>query len=542
MALLPSMAHPSPLPIMSLRTKLFLTYAGVVLLALLLAGAATIGLRWREQQRAALDRMLVASSQLSFDVLRLRGQRAASEQVAEFLRAEATRLDVRVLLVDRGGLVTMDSGGALQGRSLDVPVDRNPSPPFSYRTWRGSGDDQRGLVFVSVRSPLDRPGPGGPGRGIRLPEPNERIVLAVPRQTLVNAWQGLLPGLVWAGLIALGLSAIVAILLARSVVRPLLALTRASEEMARGHYDQEIVVHRRDEVGRLATAFNDMARQVGRSHVQMRALIANVSHDLKTPLTSILGFSQALRDHDIDDPTRAAETGAIIHEEAERVQVLVDDLLYLSEIEAGQVVLARAPVDLSALAARAIRRFEPSLAERGVQLSLDAPDGPDALARPRDESPRRGPTGVASPATPAPALMVAGDAGKLERVLDNLVDNARKYTPDGGTVAVRVMPVAGPPPMVRIEVFNSGSLIPPEDLARVFDRFFRLDRARTRASGSGLGLAIARDLIELHGGRITAASDTSGTTFAVTLPALSARGTMAGVVARASTPRGAPAV
>lgn len=482
--------------VLSLRSTLLLAFAAVILLALALAGAAAIALRWRGEQQARLDRLAVVSPQLSLDLYRLQRQGASSEQIQEFVREAARQQHVRVLLVDRNGIVTVDSGETLRGKRLDLPAGGGQPASLLYRSWHGTSVEQKGLVFVASRPLVERRA-GGPR--IPLPmEPSEAVVLAVPRQTLTRAWLGLLPGLAWAGLIALSASAIVALVLARSIARPLQALTRASEEIARGNYDQEIPLRRKDEVGRLAAAFNGMARQVGRTHLQMRALVANVSHDLKTPLTSILGFSQALRDGAVADVTQAAEAGAIILEEAERMQELVEDLLYLSEIDARQVVLVRMPVDLAALAARAARRFEPALREQEIDLVVTAPVPSDELA----------------------GLVVEGDTGKLERILDNLLDNARKYTPKGGRVEVRIASAAagGAGDAVRLEVFNSGSSIPPEDLPRVFERFYRLDRVRGRAGGSGLGLAIARELAELHGGRLTATSDAAGTTFTLTLP------------------------
>ena len=485
---------------MSLRTRLFLSYAAVILLALLLAGGASVALRWRERQQAAVDRLVAAATRLALDLALLRRQGASAEQVADFVREAARQRNVRVLLVDRSGVVTFDTGETLQGKRLEMPPETRRPRRSGYRAWEGSGPEQRGLVFLAPPGLPDRA--GGAGRLLPVLDPSERVVLAVPEQTLARAWLGLLPGLAWAGLIALALSAVVAVLLSRSIARPLQALTRASEEMARGNYDQAIPLRRNDEVGRLAAAFNEMARQVGRSHLQMRRLIANVSHDLKTPLTSILGFAQALRDGAVAGPEQAAETGAIIHAEAERVQALVDDLLYLSEIEAGQVVLAREAVDLGALAGRAARRFAPALHERGVELAVALPG-----------------EGIHGP-----PLVVNGDGARLERVLDNLLDNARKYTPAGGRVEVRGRPAPGTPAAVRLEVFNSGSLIPPADLPRVFERFYRLDRARTRTSGSGLGLAIAKELVELHGGALTVASDAPGTTFTLTLPGAATAG------------------
>ena len=241
----------------------------------------------------------------------------------------------------------------------------------------------------------------------------------------------------------------------------------------------------------MARAFNAMARAVGRSRQQTRALVAGVSHDLRTPLTSIRGFAQALRDRAVEEPDEVVEASGIILGEAERVQALVEDLLYLAEIETGQVPLASGTVDLSALAARCARRFAPRFDERTIALTVDA----------------------------AQAAMVQGDAAKLERILDNLLENARKYTPQGGRVHLRL--ACGEE--VRVAVFNSGSHIPVDELSRIFDRYYRLDRARSCAErGSGLGLAIARELAELHGGTVEAESDDAGTTFTLRLPAASA--------------------
>lgn len=470
---------------MSLRWKLLISYAAVILLALVLASVVTVALRWNEQQQAALDRLAVAAPQISLDVFRLQRQGAPPEQVGQFVRDEGRQRDVRVLLIDRNDTVLVDSDTALRGKRLAAPPDGERIGPFGYRHWEGEAETGRPYIFLALRG-------GRPGDRLAPPDPDGRVVVAVPRQTVTRAWLGLLPGLTTAALIALGLSAVVAVLLSRSIARPLQALTRASEAMARGDYDQEILLRRNDEVGRLASAFNTMAREVGRSHVQMRTLIANVSHDLKTPLTSILGFGQALRDGAVTGDRETADTGAIIHDEAQRVEALVDDLLYLSEIEAGQVVVTSEPIDLATVALRAARRFEPALRAAGIELTAALPD----------------------------VLPVCADTAKLERILDNLLDNARKYTPRGGRVEVRGQRCGGKQPTVRLAVFNSGSFIPDDDRERVFERFYRRDRARSRPGGTGLGLAIARELADLHRGTLRAASDTDGTTFVLTLPAV----------------------
>lgn len=469
---------------MNIRTRVSLAFALVIALALALAGAAFIALRRGDRERQALEHLATVAPQITLELRSL--QRAgATDAVGELLRQAAREREVRVLLVDRRGIVTEDSEASLRGRTLDIPPSVQAQRGL-YRTWNGRGPSGERLTFLYVPQ-------GAALRGLRAAAapPPEMVVVAVPEETVAGAWRDLLPALAWAGALALVASLVVAAVIARSITRPVVLLTDASEAMARGDFEHDIPTGRSDEVGRLAQAFNRMAREVGRSQLQMRALVANVSHDLKTPLTSILGFSQALRDGAIDAPLAVAEASAIIHAEAERVQALVDDLLYLSELESGHLPVARDPVDLGVLTMRAARRFAPTFADRQMRLDLTAD----------------------------PGVVVWGDAAKLERILDNLLDNAAKYGASGGDVRVQVL--GGERAQVR--VFNSGSYISAADLPRVFDRFRRLDHARGDTTrGNGLGLAIARELVELHGGTLSVTSDGDGTTFIVTLPARAA--------------------
>jgi signal transduction histidine kinase len=282
----------------------------------------------------------------------------------------------------------------------------------------------------------------------------------------------------------------VALWFSRSITRPLARIKRASEEMARGHYDQQIPVEREDEIGRLASAFNLMAKQVSLSHRTLREFLADVSHELRTPLTSIRGFSQAMIDDTIHTATDYAEAAQVIHEEASRMARLVEDLLYLSRVESGQFGGEHLPLDLTALVASCAHRAERRAAAEGVDLRLQT-DG---------------------------RLVVRGEAHRLEQVLVNLLDNALKHTPPGGTITVRARRELTGPGIV-VAVHNSGSVIPPEAQPRVFDRFYRAPGS-SGTDGSGLGLSIARQIVESHDGRITVSSDAAhGTEFRVWLPA-----------------------
>jgi signal transduction histidine kinase len=232
-------------------------------------------------------------------------------------------------------------------------------------------------------------------------------------------------------------------------------------------------------------------------------LLANVSHDLRTPLTSISGFAGALVDGTVSGAEGAREAGRIIGEEAERMRRLVEDLLYLSRIESGDLALQRDPVDLSELARAAQARFLFRAQERGITFDVQAPA----------------------------QVMILGDSHRIGQVLDNLVENAFKYTPPTGFVTVSVgLEESRPTTNARnartartatLTVHNTGSFIPPEEQERVFERFYQIDKARAGNRGSGLGLAIAREIIQAHGGRIELHSTVQGgTTFTVRIPAL----------------------
>ena len=220
-----------------------------------------------------------------------------------------------------------------------------------------------------------------------------------------------------------------------------------------------------------------MATRVGETYQQMRMLVANVSHDIRTPLSSILGFAQALRSGVVQGEAESRRVGEVIHEEAERLVSRLNDLIYLSELESGQAVVQREEIDLRALLNGIVERMTAIAEQQEKRVSVDIADG----------------------------VTLSADKAKLERAFENLLDNARKFAPAGGEVRVRAFVEDGVGGRVRVEVANSAPDIDEEELPLLFDRFYRRDRAGIRRSaGTGLGLPIARDLIELHGGTLQA--------------------------------------
>ncbi len=280
------------------------------------------------------------------------------------------------------------------------------------------------------------------------------------------------------GAVAILISSLVALLVLRAITRPLHDMTLASERMAAGDYDQRVSgAGAAGEIGQLARAFNRMSLEVRRARELQRQFVANVSHDLRSPLTSIIGFSQMLAE-DEEVAARSRRAATIINGEAQRLHRLTMDLLELSRLESGRLALSRRPLDLNALL-------------RDVVAPYDAlPIGRDLTVVERLH---------------AGALPVVGDPDRLTQVVGNLLDNALKFCNPGGEVRLSS---AREGDVAVVEVYNTGSGIAPEQLPLIFDRFYRGDHSRAeQTGGSGIGLAIVRELVHAHGGDIAASSE-----------------------------------
>ena len=295
-----------------------------------------------------------------------------------------------------------------------------------------------------------------------------------------------------AGIIAFLLAILLAILITRSVARPLQRLAGAAESIASGDYDQQIPPAGPDEVRRVSASFNEMATRVKAGQQAQRDFVANVSHDLKTPLTSVRGWSQALLEGMINTPEELRQAAGIIHGEAERMTRMVNQLLDLARIESGQLQLNQEPVDLHQLLAQVHRNLMLPAQQKGVQFTLDL----------------------------QPVPLILGDPDRLMQVFTNLADNALGHTPAAGRIHITLAPHGDR--AINITVQDTGLGIPPDELSRIFERFYQVEKSRARTSerrGSGLGLAITRELVEAHGGRIEARSELGkGSAFLVRLP------------------------
>jgi len=294
-------------------------------------------------------------------------------------------------------------------------------------------------------------------------------------------------------LIAIAVASIAAVgaslLFSRNIIAPLRAMSAASQRIADGHYDERVQVSGRDELGQFALRFNQMAEKLEQMETMRRQLIGDVSHELRTPLTAIKGSMEGL----MDEILPATEvTYQQIYQEADRLNRLVDDLQELSRVESGAYPLDLQAVEVETLTGTVAKRLRQQFENKHVELYIQLPeDLPPVLA----------------------------DEGRALQVLTNLVGNALQYTPAGGEVTLSAVPTND---NVQFSVRDNGAGIPSEHLAHIFDRFYRVDKSRSRAAGggSGIGLTIAKHLVEAHGGQIWAESQGAGrgSQFLFTLP------------------------
>ncbi len=287
------------------------------------------------------------------------------------------------------------------------------------------------------------------------------------------------------------LAALLGLWLAGLLTRPVKELTGAVQRMARGQLEQRVPVRSGDELGRLADAFNAMSGRLAEVDRTRRRFLADASHELKSPLSSVKALAQALLDTDEPDPAVYREFLQDINTEIDRLARLVEDLLQLARLEEEGVPPPREPVDVTPLVHHVVALMRPRAEGGGVVL--------DVAVR----------SGLRWPVNP----------DLFTRILFNLLDNALRHTPAGGRVTVEALTDRkGEAGILRVA--DTGEGIPPEDLPRIFDRFYRVDRARARATGgTGLGLAIVRRAVEHHGGTINVTSRPGeGTTFEIAFP------------------------
>jgi two-component system sensor histidine kinase BaeS len=293
-----------------------------------------------------------------------------------------------------------------------------------------------------------------------------------------------------AGLLAGGLSLILALLLSFGLNRPVQELTRASRGLALGNLSRRVPVHGDDELATLGRSFNQMAESLQKAEETRRAMTADIAHELRTPLAVQRAHLEAIQDGVYP---LTVENLVPILEQNYLLTRLVEDLRTLALAEAGQLTLERRPTDFIELVQRAVEHFTPQASAHQVALSFTSPAGLSEK------------------------LILSLDPVRVDQILGNLLTNALRYTPAAGQISLTVSKEAG---QVRLAVQDSGLGIPEESLPHIFERFYRADPSRSRSEGgSGLGLSIARQLAQAHGGGLSAENaKEGGALFILSLP------------------------
>ena len=474
---------PQRLRARTIRARIYLTLAAITLLTLGVTGVSLFFVLGDYQQDIERSRVREIAKAWGPQLFAEPGE---SETLAELMSVWETTSSVTGSIAENEDVLVL--GLTREGRAAAI-----------YERENRFAGEQLGVDLSGLR-----PGESWEGE-VEAPggEQLTYIVVALPAGAAeaqgfccvavagVSAAQGAVLGdlatrLLIAGLVALVIASLVGLALSRSIYRPVQLVAAAARNVARGSLRQRVAVGGSQEARELAQSFNQMTEEVERQQTALRDFLANVSHDLQTPLTSINGFSRALMDDIVEEEGRP-NAYRIIEDESRRLLRLVEGLLDLSRIEAGQVRVERAPVALGILMDHIGDLFTLRAEELDVQLAVESNETPDAL----------------------------GDWDRLEQVLGNLVDNALRHTPPGGRVTLSAR--AESETSVSMSVADTGVGIPEEAIPHLFDRYYKSDRPGAQG-GTGLGLAIARELVRAQEGEIhVLSSQEVGTTFRVIL-------------------------
>jgi heavy metal sensor kinase len=368
--------------------------------------------------------------------------------------------------------VSVASSANLRGRSLPFRTDL-ASGMSSFDTVSISGDGSPALLGVTR---------------IDINNVSYFAAIAVSLENVRSIQRRLLITLLVSIPVAILLSLVGGALLARQAIEPLDRVTSAAQQISAEHLNQRIELQRADiELKRLADSFNEMLDRLDQSFTQIRQFTADASHELRTPVTILMGETDLALNGLLDDQEcRAALSSR--REELQRMSRIIDDLLTLSQFDHSQQPLHRKPLDFSDLVIEVCEQQRNQAKSKGIELEL----------------------------TKTVPAMMEGDSSRLRQMVRNLLDNAIKYTPGGGKVSIELEKSNG---NLDLRVSDTGIGIPRDDLPHIFDRFYRVDKARTRAEGgTGLGLSIVKQVVEAHGGQVSVQSEVgNGTVLIVSL-------------------------
>jgi signal transduction histidine kinase len=374
----------------------------------------------------------------------------------------------RIIITDANNIVIADSENSLQGKEyyqdkegIKLYKRTFGMPPMFGQTGQLGSNNPANLIATLYVSPLT--------------------------STVATLIRSINIFLLWGALLAVVIALIITFFISRRITSPIRALTNSAKIFGQGDFSQRVNIQSKDEVGELAQTFNLMAGNLEHTEKLRRNMVADVAHELRTPLSNVSGYLEAIRD-DVVKPDKATITS--LSEEVALLTRLVEDLQELTLADAGELKLVRQPENIAQLIAQSVTVIQPKIDSKGLAIAVEVQDN---------------------------LPLVNIDYYRISQVLRNLLENAYKHTASGGKVTVAAHLDND---LVKISVTDSGEGIPAEDLPNMFERFYRVDKSRARAGGgSGLGLTIVKRLVEAHGGSVGVQSELGkGSIFTFTLP------------------------
>jgi two-component system phosphate regulon sensor histidine kinase PhoR len=445
-----------------------------------------VGLQLKDYYEQKISRDLIASAVLVGDILREDIINESRELIQQKTEELSGKVNSRITVINRQGLVIGESE-----RNPEQMDDHKDRLEVRRAIQEGIGESKRFSDTLSYNMKYV---------AVSVKEDNSLIAiirLALPLKEVESQFRIIYKVVLTGGLIAIVFVLIAGYFLSRNLISPISEIKEAAQSMAQGDFSRRLSLNSDDELGILARSLKSMADELQLRLKDMKKLdsmrsdfVANVSHELKTPLTSIKGFIETLEGGALDDRENAIRFLAIIKKHAEGLSNITDDLLKLSELESGKDRIERADFNLKNLITEVVHRYDHVLAEKSFKLEQEF-NGDD--------------------------FQIKADRLKVEHILVNLLDNSMKYTGEGGTIKVCL---SGQTDHFEISVEDNGIGIPDEHIERIFERFYRVDKARSRKlGGTGLGLSIVKHAVLLHSGNVQVESrEGKGTTVTVTLP------------------------
>ncbi len=464
----------------SIFRRLMVTYLSIIFVVLIILSMLLAGLFWQHYYEQKECLLINEGKHMNDMVVAFLQGRLDRDHLNDELNTVDRLLQARIWVVDKNGLIYAQSHPEWQkwvGNRLSQE-DMNQLLRGEVLSVRDKYDSQFDVAMLTVIVPMVIRG---------------QIEGATLLHAPIYGIEAGLKKVYWmigiGALLAIGLAFVIVYFLSRRIAAPLHQMNDIALEMADGRFEKRVTVSGDDEIAQLGKSFNHMAQALGQLENMRRDFVANVSHELRSPLTSIRGFIQAILDGTIKEGEREKYL-SIVLEETGRLNRLINELLDVARLESGNILLSKETIDIQEEIRKILAAYINCFEVRGITWEI-------VFTEER--------------------LWVAGDRDRIHQVITNLTDNALRFTPEGGKIEFKV---ATRGDKVVIEISDTGSGIAPETLPYIWERFYKVDKARSAdAGGTGLGLHIVKRLIEAHGERIEVESKVGeGTTFSFTLP------------------------